>query len=165
MGSGKDSVAEYLFQKHNFSIFSFAKRLKEIAKDLFPEHFADGGKPRKLLQDLGFKMREIEKDCWTNYVMRQVESWHGNIVITDCRYLNEIQIAQEHDFIPVRVECSDENRYARMLKRDGTVHQGTYRHPSETELDTVEIKHKLDNNGDISFLYKQIDSLIKELSD
>jgi len=62
MQVGKTTSAEYLVRKYGFVKLAFADKLKEIARDLFPEQFESGEKPRKLLQDLGIKMREIDEE-------------------------------------------------------------------------------------------------------
>ena len=74
MQVGKTTSADYLVRRYGFVKLSFAGKLKEIAHDLFPEQFEKGEKPRKLLQDLGIKMREIDEDVWARYVIRKVES-------------------------------------------------------------------------------------------
>jgi len=70
----KTTSAEYLVRKYGFVKLAFADKLKEIACDLFPEQFESGEKPRKLLQDLGIKMREIDEDVWVKYVLRIIKS-------------------------------------------------------------------------------------------
>jgi uridine kinase len=56
MCSGKTTLANYILSKNpNYKKFSFADKLKEIAKDLF---FMEK-KNRNLLINIGTKMREI----------------------------------------------------------------------------------------------------------
>ena len=74
MQVGKTTSATYLVRKYGFVKLAFADKLKEIARDLFPEQFESGEKPRKLLQDLGIKMREIDADVWVKYVLRIIKS-------------------------------------------------------------------------------------------
>lgn len=161
MGAGKNTVADYLTDKYGFKQLAFADKLKEIARELFPDAFVTG-KPRELLQVLGQKMREIQRDCWTYYVMRQVHDYQ-DVVITDCRYLNELEIAQKYGFIPVRVVCSDSIRIDRLMDRDGVFNPETLNHVSETELDGVIVDSILVNNGTKKDLYKKIDTLIDYL--
>lgn len=163
MGAGKDTVADYLVEKYGFVQMAFGDKVKEIARELFPDAFKTG-KPRALLQSLGQKMREIKLDCWTNYVMRQVQGIYGfNIVITDCRYKNELEIAKKNGFIPVRVRCSDKLRQRRLLERDGLVDEKTFNHISETELEKSCVGYALCNNRTKEELYITIDSLMEHL--
>ncbi len=113
------------------------------------------------------KMREINKDCWTNYVIRKAmrisKIYDLNIVITDCRYKNELKIAKKNGFIPVKVKCSESIRLQRLINRDGSFDPNTLNHVSETELDDVDVDIKLFNDGSIEDLYKSIDLLMESL--
>lgn len=166
MGAGKNTVGLYLARRYGFIQMAFADKLKEIARDLFPEAF-ERGKPRALLQQLGLKMREINEECWTNYVIRQVarlpKNYDFSVVITDCRYKNELEIARKHGFIPVLVSCPDEIRIQRLYERDGQVDLETLNHVSETELDGISVEHELVNSGTREELHSAIDSLVKSL--
>jgi dephospho-CoA kinase len=163
MAAGKDSVADILCAEYGFKRLAFADKIKEAAKDLFPEEFKDGTKPRKLLQDFGLKMREIRPNVWVDYLMDRAEKnyYAYNQVITDCRYLNEIQISKGFGFIPVRVECDDKIRIQRLTARDGKVDPQTFFHVSETELDKVNIDKVIKNNGDLNELQLEVDALIE----
>lgn len=165
MGAGKDTVADYLHKEYGFTRFAFADKVKEIARDLFPDVFV-AGKPRELLQALGQKMREIQKECWTYHVMRQVEKLSPSIrvVITDCRYLNEMQIAQSYGFKPIMVECLEELRIERLIARDGSLNPATLRHISETELDRLGTDiDTVFNDGSRERLFSLVDWMIEEM--
>ena len=51
----------------NYKKFSFADKLKEIAKDLF---FMKE-KNRNLLINIGQKMRDIDENIWVNYTIKK----------------------------------------------------------------------------------------------
>jgi dephospho-CoA kinase len=166
MGAGKDTVADILERQHVFFRFAFADKLKQIGRELFPEEFKEGKKPRALLQELGQKMREIEKDCWANYLINKIEKSafaKQNCVITDCRYLNELEIAKRHGFIPVRVVCADNVRLERLKARDGNFDPATFKHVSETELDGLEVVWTIDNSETVEELKLKIYQLMEEL--
>ncbi|MCL6557392.1 MAG: hypothetical protein K6U74_01075 [Firmicutes bacterium] len=166
MAAGKDTVANILCEYHVFYRYSFATKLKEIAESLFPDEFKSG-KPRKLLQDIGSKMREIHPDCWADYLLRHAnrmyDLWTERQVITDCRYRNELEIAEKNGFIPVRVMCHPEIRLKRLQDRDGFVDPETFDHASETELDSIHVEHKIDNNGNREDLRSNVFELIEKL--
>lgn len=163
MGAGKDTVADYLCKEYGFVGFAFAGKVKEVARDLFPDAFV-AGKPRELLQSVGQKMREIQKECWTHYVMRQVEklSPGTKVVITDCRYLNELHIAQSYGFKPIVVECMEELRIERLIARDGSFNPATLKHISETELDQLDTDMStIFNDGSRGRLFSLVDWVIE----
>ena len=151
--SGKDTVADYLVKKYGFVRVAFADKLKEIARDLF---FWDGQKDdygRKLLQDIGMKMREVKNDVWVNYILQKVNDKRlvtKNWVITDVRFKNEADL--------VHLSGGDLWRVNRQLDRSNEFDK----HPSETELDNYENFTTIINNfGTLNELYEKIDLMLK----
>ena len=159
-GAGKDTVADYLAAGYGFIGLSFAAKLKEIAKEMFPGLWVTDR--RAMLQALGMKFREIEEGVWVDYVVRQVDGI-DRAVITDCRYENEYHRCKEEGFIAVKIGCGDDIRAERLFKRDG-------RHMTPAELShiseqlVVPFDYYLDNNGDEEFLHKQIDEMLERIS-
>ncbi|AOQ24617.1 Dephospho-CoA kinase [Moorella thermoacetica] len=161
-GAGKDTVADYLVEKYGFQRFAFADKLKEIIQDLWPDAFKNG-KPRKLLQDVGTKMREIDKDVWVNYVMRQIGN-KDRVVISDCRLMNEYEIAVRYDFVPILIKCDEKVRLERLKKRDGHVlSNAEANHESETEMTKMSAGFTINNSGSLQALYWDIDYVMRYL--
>ena len=107
-GHGKDTVADYLVEKHNFKKMSFAAPLKEAASSLFcipMETMEDrvkkeqidkrwGKSPRTLLQLMGteFLRKEMGEDFLVARMKTELFKRIQNserIVISDCRFDNE----------------------------------------------------------------------------
>ncbi|MEK6973671.1 MAG: AAA family ATPase [Nanoarchaeota archaeon] len=68
-GSGKTTAANYLVENFNFKIISFSDKIKEVAMDLFGASYEESygkSKNRLLLQKIGYHMREINYNVWTN---------------------------------------------------------------------------------------------------
>lgn len=98
VGSGKDTVAKYLYYNYDFASYSFADELKKLAK----EGGWDGEKDlkgRKLLQQLGLTFRNYCAIHWIDRLIKfnfkfQNEVANGrmykNICLVDCRHVNEI---------------------------------------------------------------------------
>lgn len=167
-GAGKDTVAEYLTVHYGFQRYAFADKLKTIARELFPEAF-QGTKPRVLLQVLGERMRQIDKDVWVRYLLRRIETERPlRAVITDCRYSNELEQCFAAGFIPVMVFCPDEVRQERLAARgDRPLSPKEAAHPSENDVFALfEVwpeKRILDNSGSFKHLYEQVDTLMEVL--
>lgn len=136
-GSGKDTLGKVLIEKYGFQRISFAKRLKEITKDLFDmtDEQVDGMKkevidsrynasPRDLLIGIGNDMRKYDKDVWIRLAFKGLPD--GNYVITDLRYQNEARYLKSIGAVLVRL-----NR-AKTLNVYGTKELDTL---SETDLD------------------------------
>ena len=153
MQVGKTTSADYLVQKYGFVKLSFAGKLKEIAKDLWPEQFECGQKPRKLLQDLGMKMREIDQDVWVKYLVRIVRSLpkDSNIVVDDLRFMNEYTALKNEGFFIVRIL-----RDVPPSPLDD--------HPSEKEVEQMPYDLLLLNTGTLDRLYEKLDKIIEMVS-
>jgi len=138
MGSGKSTAAKFL-EEYGFRRFSFAAKLKEIAKELFGVE----GKDRLLLQMLGESLRKIDIDVWARYLIQQIEVYCAvgmgkcRVVVDDLRYLNEARILRAHGFVLVRLICLDEKNRIAWLKDKGTL--AGIDHSSETEQDQIQV--------------------------
>ena len=153
MQVGKTTSAEYLVRKYGFVKLSFAGKLKEIAHDLFPEQFEKGEKPRKLLQDLGIKMREIDEDIWARYVIRKVESLpkESNVAIDDLRFLNEYEAIKNVGFFVVRII------------RDVPPSPFS-NHQSETEVERMPFDWVIYNTSSFGRLYEALDRILMSVN-
>lgn len=161
-GSGKDTVME-------------------IAKKLFPEfeqlriaefvvkacHALGIENPTRddlayVGHDIGRKM--IDNDIWAKMAIRYAElNPDKHLIVTDCRYPNEYEGFVNLGFVPVLIETDKEKCIERVIKRDGYINMELLEHESETNYLKFAYDLKLDNNGSIIELEKQVDELIKLL--
>ncbi|AUG87154.1 deoxynucleoside monophosphate kinase [Streptomyces phage Attoomi] len=176
--SGKDTVGQMLVRHAGYTRLAFADELKraalrldpyiplaparvsvrlsdlirrvgwETAKDQFPE-------VRRVLQEYGQSVRELEPEFWVRPVVGQVRQgteWNMPCVITDARYLNEVDAIRAEGGVIVRVE------------RPGAGLQGeAARHSSETELDGLEPDHVLRNDGGLVDLLEATRALYRQI--
>lgn len=97
MCSGKSTLAQMICQHDNrYKIYSFGKKVKEVATDLFSMDPAF--KDRKLLTNLATHMREIDDNVWVNYVLSQTKD-KEHCIIDDLRYQNEYDALVEDGWI------------------------------------------------------------------
>jgi hypothetical protein len=158
-GCGKDSCANYLVEKYNFKKLAFADKIYDIAYGLFKMEEKD----RHLLQLVGEKLREIDPYCWINDTYKRAEEYiqqGKNVIISDCRKVEELETGLNKGYIPIRVVSDKYKAIERLYKRDGFC--------DETLLDnSVEIGTRgipmleIYNNGTFGELYQEIDELIK----
>jgi hypothetical protein len=121
-GSGKDTIANYLIRRHNYEKLSFAGVLKDAVAVIFGwdrgalEGDTPTGRewrektdvwwserlqmpgltPRRVLQLVGtdlFRQR-FHDDIWVAAVERRITNTASPIVITDCRFPNEIEMVR-----------------------------------------------------------------------
>lgn len=150
--SGKNVVADYLEKRYNFKQYSFANKIKDIGRDVF---FWDGikdEKGRKLLQDIGLQMRNIDKNVWVNYILKNIDFTNSliHICITDVRFINEVQLITDCGGKIWRIE--------RNIERKSELDN----HLSEMELDNYKVFNEvIENNGTFEELYEKIDKIMK----
>lgn len=152
--SGKTWCANHLVDKHNFEKVAFADKLKEIARDLFGVT-GKNGPDRKVLQDLGQKMREIQEDVWINYLLKNVEGtslalekdyksgWLltqpiGGWVLDDLRYVNEAAALREDGWTLIMVATPQEIREWRLTTLYPDTPLSSYYHASEQEWQEIQ---------------------------
>ena len=86
MCSGKSTIASIINEYDNrYKVYSFGQRIKDLAIELFDME----GKNRSLLITIADQMREIDKDVWVKYIMKQVKN-KDHCIIDDLRFQNEL---------------------------------------------------------------------------
>lgn len=153
-GSGKTTLSNYLVDKYNFVKLSFAKPVKDIARNYFG---LKGAKHRDLLQAIGQKMREIDENVWINILLRKVIkinfAYASSIVIDDCRYKNEAETLSKWNFILIRLI----GRQLKLTKEQS-------RHLSEMELENIHPDYILDTSKNLEETKRELDGIIDEVS-
>lgn len=171
MGSGKDFAADYLISKYGFTRYAFADNVKVVAETWFPDLYGDGSKkPRKLLQAIGTKFREIDEDVWIDALLEDIKSNSTlsekdakNIVITDCRMPNEYKRLKENGYIFIRIITSENIRKQRMIERGDVFSSDSIEHHTESFYDSFEYDHSISNSSTPYDLYRRLDYLINVL--
>lgn len=107
--------------------------------------------PRKLLQLLGTDIGRnlIHQDIWVNSTLNEIKNSNADVaVITDLRFKNELEKLQELQTVFIRINRKNTEKNT---------------HISETDLDTVNFKHRINNNKSYKDLVEQVKNiLIKE---
>jgi adenylate kinase family enzyme len=139
--SGKSTLANhiscYMEKKYYQEVtkVSFGEMIYEIAYKLFDMKKKD----RKLLQDIGRKMRDIDEDIFTKYTMRKIAEMgpESHILIEDARLLSEFHALKEAGFYFVYLMISREKQIERIKKTYPDTwesHVANLEHSSETEM-------------------------------
>ena len=135
--SGKSTIANMFIKLNDkFKKLSFAEKVKEIAKDLFDMN----EKNRKLLQQIGTYMREIEPDVWANYIVKKSNNYQF-VVIDDLRYKNEYDILKKNGFKIIKLIISNKlqkNRIINTYKINYENHLENLNHESELFSETID---------------------------
>ena len=199
IGSGKDTIADYLCTFHGFKRLSFAASLKDAISNIFgwdrellegttktsrewreqvdpwwSERLGKEITPRWVLQYWGTEVcrNGFHQDIWVASVENKLRTATDNIVITDCRFINEVEAIKRVGGVTCRVErgpkpewyedAVNANKGPRQigwsLGRDRLHKLGI--HASEYSSVGLDYDHYIDNNGTIDDLHKQIESII-----
>jgi hypothetical protein len=193
IGSGKDTIADYLVNFHEFRRDSFASTLKDAVAAVFgwDRDLLEGRTkaarewreqvdpwwaerlgmpaltPRWVLQYWGTEVcrNGFHDDIWIASLENKLRRSGDNIVISDCRFPNEIKAikAQGGRIVWVqRGELPEWYDLAVESNQSGFNHMKTAYpdvHVSETAWVGTDFDIVIDNNGNIEDLYNQVKSL------
>lgn len=159
--SGKSMCAKWLEDK-GFKRINFKDALVAEVKQNFPDLLKVIGddfdnKPpavRALLQNYGTEVRRRDnKNYWTLKWLDQVDKYMDSskkcdIVVDDCRFLNEAKVVNDFNGIIIRVI------------RPGFEGDN---HSSETEQNNIEVDYTIEADN-LDSLYKQLEDIYENIS-
>jgi len=156
MCSGKSFCSKIIQQRYpQFQIFSFASKLKSVARDLFSDQFeivpgkeqttSQMHKNRNLYVDVGQKMREIDPNVWTNYVLKETRGVNFAI-IDDLRFKNEMDALKSDGWKLIRLNINRDQQIRRLKSTYINSNEHIKGLDSETEKDLDDV---LDSNFDL----------------
>ena len=171
--TGKDSSGNYIIEKYNYTRYAFAEPIKRILKIMFDLNDKQLNEdkeildkrwnlsPREILQKFGTEIcRNDLKEYLPNIELDNGTLWiklfkifyeknkDKNIVITDVRFLDEINIIKSLGGKIIKIN------------RDKVIYDS---HSSECDIDNYSkdlIDYNIDNNYTYDDLYSQIDSFL-----
>ena len=164
MCSGKTTLKNYIIANHeNYYATSIAKKLKLIAFELFNMNT----KNRKLLIDIGTKMREIDQDVWINYTINDCDQFE-NVIIDDIRYENELLKLKENNWITIKLIIAEELQLKRLKQtypEDWIRHRQLITHESEKSNqlnnELFDVIFEINENNEKN-IFKEIDEFISK---
>jgi len=205
IGSGKDTIADYLQNIHQFRRESFAHALKDAVAQVFgwDRELLEGRTkesrawreqvdawwaerldmphltPRYVLQVWGTEVarKSFHDDIWIAALENKLRKTQDDVVISDCRFPNEIKAIKAAGGIVIRVTRGPEPEWyslAEIVNRGPTKNTEwrlsktrleEYKiHASETAWVGTKFDAVIDNNADgLDNLYSQIKNLVQDL--
>ena len=194
IGSGKDTIADYLVNFHEFRRESFARSLKDAVsavfgwdRDLLEGRTKESREwreqvdfwwsnrlgmkitPRWVLQNWGTEVcrQAFHDDIWIASLENKLRTSKDNVVISDCRFPNEINAIKNNNGIIVWVQRGELPKwyYHALDANKGNLKSSKYMedvgiHPSEWKWIGTEFDIIIDNNSSLNNLYNQIESII-----
>jgi hypothetical protein len=202
IGSGKDTVADYLVNLHHFRRESFANTLKDAVSAVFgwDRTMLEGRTkqarewreqqdnwwtnrlgivitPRWVLQNWGTEVcrNGFHDDIWIASLENKLRNSTDDVVISDCRFPNEIRAIKQAGGMVVRVVRGPEPEWydAAVSVNRGPNGNSTWAlsgrkleqlgvHASETSWVGTEFDVVLDNNNTLDDLYQQVRRLVQD---
>lgn len=198
IGAGKDTLADYLVNVHEFRRESYAGTLKDAVAAVFgwDRTLLEGRTrqarewreqvdswwsqrlstpnltPRWVLQQWGTEVcrRGFHDDIWIASIENKLRNSRDDVVISDCRFPNEINSIRRQGGLVVRVvRGADPEWYDLALRAN----QGDQRcqqrlatygvHASETAWIGTPFDAVIDNNGSLDDLYQRVNDLLQDL--
>lgn len=203
IGAGKDTIADYLVNIHQFRRESFANSLKDAVSSVFnwDRELLEGRTkqsrewreqpdpwwstrlgqtvtPRQVLQYWGTEVcrRSYHDDIWIASLENKIRNSTDDIVISDCRFPNEIKAIKNAGGIVIRVVRGPEPEWFDLAKNVNTGESSfLWRlaknkldefniHASETAWIGTEFDAIIDNNEDgMDNLFRQVKDLVLNL--
>ena len=198
IGSGKDTIADYLTNFHEFRRESVANTLKDAVANVFgwDRTMLEGRTkqarewreqvdpwwaerlnmpnltPRWVLQYWGTEVcrKAFHDDIWIASLENKLRNSKDDVVISDCRFPNEIKSIKSAGGIIICVQRGIQPHWkdiaAKANKGDPNAQDWLKKegiHASETSWVGTAFDDVLDNNGDIDDLFKQVKGLVSNL--
>lgn len=199
IGSGKDTAASYLF-KYGFQKMSFAGTLKDCVAVVFgwDRQALEGATkesrewreqvdpwwskrldiphltPRWVLQNWGTEVcrKHFHDDIWVASLENQLRKADTNVVITDCRFINEIKVIRNHGGKVGRIFRGDRPDWYMDAVTLNTLDDEEVKnilrqkmdklkvHASEYSSVGLEYDFYLDNNSSLEYLNSQLEDML-----
>lgn len=157
MGSGKDTVAEYLEKEYDFYRESWAGALKDAMSNIFgwDRELLEGktlksrvwretldvwwserlGKeiiPRRVLQEWGTEVcrENFHDEIWIACLENKLRHITKNVVISDTRFPNEIASVKSLGGITIRIKRGDDPEWVKDYLKAGKTPEFVEKHPN-----------------------------------
>ncbi len=172
MASGKGTASDYIVKKYQAGYHRFSTILRDILNRLHIEQ------TRENLQKISQTLREnFSQDILEVVLFKDINNDEHNIVCVDgIRRMPDIKnLLDLPNFYLINITADEKIRYKRIIKRttdnlDDQVKTFSEFHQEQQAEAEIEIrkvsqfaKYKIDNNGQPTYLYSQLDDLINKL--
>lgn len=190
IGAGKDTAADYLVNFHEFKRESYAGTLKDAVAAVFgwDRDLLEGRTkaarewreqidpwwsqrlnmpdltPRLVLQLWGTNVlrQHFHDDIWIASAENKLRTTKDHIVISDCRFPNEIASIRNAGGRVIRIARGADPEWFNVARSDVTAMPKLYPniHASEYSWAATEFDLIIDNNGSVEDLYNQLKNLV-----
>ena len=168
IGSGKDTVSDYIAKKYGYTIVSYRDIVREETEKA-------GMEPtRENLQKIGGGYREkYGDDYFAKKVMEKAKHLE-KVVLKDMRRSSDVSVPKQYfksEMIIILVEANEKTRLERMKERSRLSDPHTMEELRKQETREKELHFtdsfsmadvKIENKGSLEDLYRKIDQIMKD---
>ena len=195
IGSGKDTIADYLVNLHGYRRDSFAATLKDAVSVVFgwdrdmlegrSRHSREWREqpdewwskrlgriitPRLMLQLWGTEVcrQGFHDDIWIASLENKLRNTRDDVVLSDCRFPNEIRSLKQQGGYVIRVVRGPDPEWFQQAQEYLLYDMPMppdLPHASEWAWAATAFDWVIDNNGTLDDLYGQINDLLRDLRD
>jgi len=192
IGSGKDTIADYLVNVHGFRRDSFASSLKDAVSAVFgwdrdmiegrtrssrewreqpdvwwSQRLGRTITPRSILQLWGTEVcrNGFHDDIWIASLENKLRQSNDDVVISDCRFPNEVAAIRNAGGQVIRVVRGPDPEWFSAATdhfRSGLMLPDNMPHASEWAWAGTQFDQIVDNNGSMDDLYQQVRDLLRD---
>lgn len=193
IGAGKDTIADYLVNIHEFRRDSFAATLKDAVSSVFgwdrdmlegrsrhsrewreqpdpwwSQRLGRDITPRLILQLWGTEVcrRGFHDDIWIASLENKLRHSQDHVVVSDCRFPNEISAIRAARGTVIRVTRGADPAWFAAAQAHilaGEPAPDDLPHASEWAWAATCFDHVIANDGSLDDLYQQVDDLVSGL--
>lgn len=195
INSGKDTIADYLVNIHRFRRDSFAASLKDAVSSVFGwnREMLEGRSrssrewreqvdswwakrlnipnltPRWVLQNWGTEVlrQGFHEDIWVASLEYKLSQTQDDVVISDCRFSNEILALRNNGGCVIRVVRGPEPHWWSTAVNNPNIMPDLYSdiHISEWSWAQTKFDRVIENDGTLDQLYNCVNDLVRDLQD
>jgi hypothetical protein len=200
INSGKGTVGDYLISDYQFKGDSFAAPLKDAVSVIFgwdremlegqssesrvireqPDEYWSEVLDREMTPRLALQLFGTEcirnvfhPNVWSASLIKRYKTWDRNVVVTDCRFKNEIAAIRKIGGKVIRVKRGPEpdwyDYYINLVKSYNVQEierlrkTGELPHVSETDWIGTDFDYVINNDGTLDDLYNEIDNIMEDI--
>ena len=157
------------------------REIRETRDDYWSEKLGFEVTPRIVLQKLGTDClrSHFHQNIWVNSLERKIINTDKNVIITDCRFKNEIDMLRNLGATIIRVERNPLPEWFKKVEEIGKNHLNGGVCDLYWQIDEIQNIHRSEwdwigydnpdfiinaNNGDFDHLYSQIDKMMEVIN-
>lgn len=191
IGSGKDTIADYLVEQHGFQRESWAGTLKDAVAHVFgwDRELLEGKTPqarhwreqvdtwwaqrldmprltpRWVLQYWGTEVcrQGFHDDIWVASLENKLRKSAHNVVISDTRFVNELSAIKRLQGLCIRVVRGADPDWITVYKQDFAQFKQLYPNIHASEYSSIRLDYDavIENNGSLQDLYTKVNDLVQ----